>query len=147
MNALVLDASATANFLLPDENNAYGEEVLRRIELGGALVPALWNYEIGNLLTMAVLRRRIDEAYRSIAISQLLHLPLTYWDGGGRGSLIHASQIAGLADEHKLTFYDATYLYLAKSEKLPLATLDGTLRAAADACGIQVIGTGKKKKR
>jgi predicted nucleic acid-binding protein len=146
MSLFVLDASATANFLLPDESNDYGDEVLRRIERGGALVPALWNYEIGNLLTMAVRRRRIDEQYRDVAIGQLMHLRLTYWDGGGSGSLIHAAQIARLADDYGLSFYDATYLYLAKIEKLPLATLDGTLRSAAGNCGVQVIGAGKKKR-
>lgn len=45
-----------------------------------------------------------------------------------------------LADRHKLTVYDATYLELSLRRSLPLATLDRDLRKAAQAEGIALLG-------
>jgi predicted nucleic acid-binding protein len=55
--------------------------------------------------------------------------------GGG-----DAVQVARLALEHGLTAYDATYLALALVERLPLATLDKNLAAAAHAEKVAVLG-------
>ena len=44
-----------------------------------------------------------------------------------------------LATYHKLTAYDAAYLELAKRLRLPLATLDGDLRNAAEAEGLGIV--------
>ncbi len=131
MTPVVLDASAAANFLLPDESNTYGEKVLQYLERFGGVVPTLWDYEIGNVLTMALRRKRIDRRFRDVAVSLLLDLPLTYWNRGGAGALLHAPQICDLAERLSLSFYAASYLYVAKVEDLPLATLDTGLRTAA----------------
>jgi predicted nucleic acid-binding protein len=45
-----------------------------------------------------------------------------------------------LSVRHRLTLYDAAYLELALRRKLPIATLDAELRAAAEAEGIVVLG-------
>jgi predicted nucleic acid-binding protein len=45
-----------------------------------------------------------------------------------------------LSDRFRLTLYDACYLELAQRRNLPLATLDGDLRAAGDALGIEMLG-------
>ena len=45
-----------------------------------------------------------------------------------------------LADEHRLTVYDAAYLELARRRGLPLATLDQALRDAGAAAGVVVLG-------
>ena len=45
-----------------------------------------------------------------------------------------------LADAHKLTVYNATYLELAVRLSLPLATLDEDLRGAAAHEGIPLLG-------
>jgi predicted nucleic acid-binding protein len=41
-----------------------------------------------------------------------------------------------LAEQYALTAYDAAYLELALRERLPLATLDAQLRAAASSAGV-----------
>jgi predicted nucleic acid-binding protein len=46
--------------------------------------------------------------------------------------------IAHLARAHQLSSYDAAYLELAIRRGLPLAWLDGKLKAAAKATGIQL---------
>ena len=47
---------------------------------------------------------------------------------------------AGLAERFALSAYDAAYLELAQRHRLPLATLDRELRAAASALGLAVLG-------
>jgi predicted nucleic acid-binding protein len=43
------------------------------------------------------------------------------------------------ATAHNLTVYDAAYLELAQRTRLPLATLDGGLRKAAEAGGAPLV--------
>ena len=45
-------------------------------------------------------------------------------------------KIPVLAEQYALTAYDAAYLELALRERLPLATLDRQLRAAASSAGV-----------
>ena len=47
----------------------------------------------------------------------------------------------GLAERFALSAYDAAYLELAQRHRLPLATLDRDLRAAATALGLTVLGS------
>ena len=47
--------------------------------------------------------------------------------------------VRSLADEQKLTVYDAAYLHLAMREGLPLATLDQDLRTAAERVGVPLV--------
>jgi len=42
-----------------------------------------------------------------------------------------------LAQEHKISCYDATYIELSLREHLPLATLDKVLAKAAKAAGVK----------
>jgi predicted nucleic acid-binding protein len=48
-----------------------------------------------------------------------------------------------IADRCELTPYDAVYLELARRRKIPLATLDRALQAAAKRMGVAVIGAVK----
>jgi len=46
-----------------------------------------------------------------------------------------------LAERFALSAYDAAYLELAQRHRLPLASLDQDLRAAAGALGLDVLGS------
>ena len=46
-----------------------------------------------------------------------------------------------LAERFALSAYDAAYLELAQRHGLPLASLDGGLRAAATVLGLTVLGS------
>ena len=48
----------------------------------------------------------------------------------------------GARPQARSSAYDAIYLELASRGRLPIATLDRTLAAAADASGVPVIGEG-----
>jgi predicted nucleic acid-binding protein len=44
-----------------------------------------------------------------------------------------------LAERHRLTVYDAAYLEIASRRKIPLASLDRELRAAAGDEGVRLL--------
>ena len=48
--------------------------------------------------------------------------------------------ILELAQQFELTVYDAAYLEVALRRSLPLATLDESLRQAAETVGIAIVG-------
>jgi len=48
-------------------------------------------------------------------------------------------ELPALAESHGLTNYDAAYLALARAFKLPLATMDSSLRKAAASAGAAIL--------
>jgi predicted nucleic acid-binding protein len=136
--SLVLDTSLTLSWYFEDERTPAADALLDRVANQGATVPGLWRLEIANGLRTAIRRKRIDEGYRNRAIAQLARLPITVDPDTDRYAW---TTILQLADRFALTPYDAAYVELAQRLVLPLATLDGPLRAAATALGIGLLGT------
>jgi predicted nucleic acid-binding protein len=136
--SLVLDASQTLGWYFEDERTQAGDAALDRVTEEGAVVPALWRYEVANGLQTAVRRKRIDAAYRDASLAELRLLPIMI-DRAGDGLVWTAT--LGLADRFGLTVYDAAYLELAHRRGLPLATADRALRAAARALRVDLTGT------
>lgn len=137
--SLVLDASATLAWVFGDEATPAIHEVFDRVAENGASVPGLWRLEVANGLTMATRRGRIDPQFRAAALADLAVLDIAvdaHTDG-------HAWQeTLSLADQYRLTLYDAAYLELALRSRLALATLDTDLRQAAGAAGVALLGVG-----
>ncbi len=103
----------------------------------GAVVPSLWRLEVGNSLTVAMRRNRIDADFRRAVLADLALLDITT----DTQTDAHAwSEALHLADRFRLTLYDAAYLELAQRQTLPLATLDSELRAAGETLGICLLG-------
>jgi len=134
---LVLDSSVAIAWFMPDEHSSAPQQVLERVADDGAIVPMLWALEVGNALLFAVRRNRISTDLRLAVLTQLAALPLSV----DPDTLSHAwSETTALADRFRLTLYDACYLELALRRHLPLASLDGDLRAAARALDIPLLG-------
>lgn len=130
----ILDGSVTIAWFMPDEAE---NSLLRRTATEGAWAPMIWPIEVGNALSHAVKRRRIDLAARDRALDRLGALPIRI----DRSTLVHAWRTTlELADRFELTLYDACYLELAQRRELPLATLDKDLRKAARALDIPLLG-------
>jgi hypothetical protein len=129
--ALVVDASVSAAWFLPEEATAFTEAALVATAHGEVWVPALWWLEIGNLLLTAQRRRRIDAAKRAelVLAAEGLRLRVDRVP-------VALGSIDALADRHGLTSYDAAYLELAVRRRLPLATLDKALLAAMPAAQV-----------
>ena len=129
----VVDASIAGAWAFEDEGNADAALALERVESGSALVPGHWWFELRNALLVNERRGRITEAGTSRFLRDLARLPITVDRSPDENALL------ALARRHKLTVYDAAYLELARREGLPLASLDGELRAAAPSEGVPLL--------
>jgi predicted nucleic acid-binding protein len=122
---LVVDASITAAWFLPDEATPATEAVLQATADRDVWVPALWLLEMGNLLLAAQRRRRIDGAKRRELVQAASALRLRI-----DREPVSLTTIDELASRHGLSAYDAAYLELALRRTLPLATVDIALTKA-----------------
>ncbi|MEO7397690.1 MAG: type II toxin-antitoxin system VapC family toxin [Ilumatobacteraceae bacterium] len=132
---VVLDASLTLAWALPDEASAYSDGMLQQIAAGKAWVPAIWPHEIANGLLMAQKRGRFTAAQRVAFIEELLRLPIEVEHRSARSVL---DTHVALAEQYALTAYDAAYLDLALRKGVPLASQDKALKAAAKKAGVKL---------
>jgi predicted nucleic acid-binding protein len=134
-NGIVVDASVALAWCFPDEASDYANSVLLALEDQTVLVPAIWAVEIANALVIGERRKRIrqPETGRFLELLKVL-------------SIVEDKQVFSdainnfftIAQQHRLTAYDAAYLDLAIRYAIPLATLDGELQKAARAAGIRI---------
>jgi len=126
----VLDASVTITWAMRDEDHPLADLAFSALESGEAIVPAIWWYEIRNILVLSERRGRIasDDVIRFLAELEQLRIEVESPDD--------SALVLDLARRHTLSVYDAAYLALARREHTPLATLDKNLEAAALAAGI-----------
>jgi predicted nucleic acid-binding protein len=135
--SFVLDNSVALTWCFEDERTPATTALLEQIGEAGALAPMLWPLEALNGLLVAERRGRLDAPRRRLLAGFLSALPIRFDDET-------ASQVwtatMRLAERFALSSYDAAYLELAQRRRLPLATLDHDLRAAAAALGVTVLG-------
>lgn len=133
----VLDSSLALAFVLEDEANAATDRVLDRLGQGAkAHVPALWCWEVVNVLGLAQRRGRITEGQVLRHVAHLKALPIET-DEAAQEAVWEGART--LAYRHKLSAYDAAYLEIAIRRSLPLGTLDGELRTAAKQAQIPLL--------
>lgn len=137
MREFVLDCSATIPWAFASEATPKTDALLDRLAAGGkAWVPALWHLELGNVLLGAQRKGRIDQA----GIEQFLSALDVYdIEVDPETMAVAWSKTLAFAESHGLTVYDATYLELALRRGLPLATLDDSLRKAAQKAGVKLL--------
>ena len=135
--SLILDSSVSLAWCFEDEHTPAGMAVLERVAETGATAPLLWPLEIANGLLMAERRGRVDASHRTRLLRFLHDLPVTLDDETASRAW---TDTVRLAEQHRLTIYDAVYLELAGRMGLPLATLDQDLRAGARAVGVALLG-------
>jgi predicted nucleic acid-binding protein len=128
--AVCIDASVGAKWFLKDEDDSQAALALLERYVQGKLhilVPDLFFYEIGNLLSLAVRRQRLPEktALQSLEELERLHLEPISLRGEGDSALSFSQRL-------NLSFYDAAYLAAAESRGVPLVTSDKNLLKAAD---------------
>jgi predicted nucleic acid-binding protein len=128
---LVVDASVSAAWFLPDEANPATEAVLHATATLDVWVPALWLLEIGNLLLRAQRRKRItaDKRRELAQAASALRIKVDR-------EPVAITTLDDIAASHGLSAYDAAYLELALRRGLPLATQDDALIAAMAKAGV-----------
>ena len=133
----VLDCSMAMAFVLRDESTADTDAILDMLGQGSsAVVPALWRWEVANVLLVAQRRGRVasTDAHRHMA--QLKGLPIEVDETACEESW---SAAYALGQKHSLSSYDAAYLEVAIRRGIPLASLDRELRTAAKAEKVQLL--------
>ena len=136
MNPLVLDCSLAMAWCFEDEASPEADTLLERVRDDGAIVPALWFWEVANVLTLAARRGRITSRDVATRLALLSTLPIRV----DEDAVVRAwREAALLAQRETLTVYDAAYLELAARHGAPLATLDTELRRAALRIGLTVL--------
>ena len=133
----VLDASVTLTWCFEDEATPSTDALLAKLRAGDeATVPAHWPVEVANSLLVAIRRERISGEKANRFFQDLRALPIRV-DPESSESVF--GRVFALAEQFKLTAYDAAYLELAIRESLPLATLDADLRRAAHGAGVPLL--------
>jgi predicted nucleic acid-binding protein len=132
--SFVLDASVALAWCFGDEESDRGVRILEALRSSDAIVPQLWTLEVANALLVAERRQRLDAGQADRFIRMFLGLPIGA-DPGSRSAAFR--EIRQLARTHGLSVYDATYLELALRMSLPLATMDASLRRAAESEGVR----------
>ncbi len=126
----------TLSWAFDDEANSFTRHVLKLLEDTHAIVPALWPFEVTNVLVSAERRGRITVTQQAEFLEKLRGLPIEI---ERRPAIWLAQQTLPLARLYKLSAYDSAYLELAIRENLPFATSDVRLRDAAKDAGILLV--------
>lgn len=134
--SLVVDNSIALAWCFADEQTEPIMALLDRVTEVGAVAPQLWPIEALNGLLAAERRGRVNRVRRQRLAGFLQQLPITLDDETASRIWTAAAQ---LAEQHRLTAYNATYLELAMRLGFPLATGDKALMAAARDAGVALL--------
>ena len=131
---LVIDASVAACWYFPDESHHIADAATERIATENATAPAIFWFELRNVLLVGERGGRISESETSRLLKHVNALPIEI-DRQPDEALV-----LSLARRHKLTLYDAAYLEVALRRTLPLASLDRAIIRAAKAEKVSLVG-------
>lgn len=120
----IVDASFVLTFLLPDEYNPETDMYFNQFKAGliNFISSPLLTFEVINSLIVSLKRKRIDKDYCQERLKELLDYDIEIKE-------VDSMKTFSLAQGNDLTFYDASYLYLAQTNNFPLLTLDKKLKA------------------
>ena len=134
MRRFVLDAATAASWPLAWERHERAVAVLRALAAGAeALVPAVWPYELSQIVNGAVERGYLPRESAEEFGELLEALPIEVAPTDSKKVF---RRVRALAIRYGLTVEMASYLEIAVSEGLPLATAEDRLAVAADQAGV-----------
>ena len=134
--AFVLDCSMTMAWVFPDEATEATDRLLKSLVEERAFAPALWPVDVANAFLVAIRRGRVEAGEWPWIRHVLETLPITIDPISGPRVW---SPVVATAGANGISIYDAMYVELAQRMRLPLATLDGGLAAAARAAGVEAL--------
>jgi predicted nucleic acid-binding protein len=136
-NSWVIDSSIGISWVYKAQATPEADKLLTFAASGALIVvPSLWYTEMGNVLLTLQRRGKLTAAERRSAITNLDAILLSV-DDGSPSAALHAT--SDLAEAHRLTLYDATYLEVALRRGIGLASRDDSLNRAAKACGVSTL--------
>jgi predicted nucleic acid-binding protein len=138
LKKFVLDASVSLAWFVDGPVPPFAERV-RDLLLGGArcVVPALWHLEMANGLAVAGRRGILNRSDCEHCLTQLELLMNQVIESDSDSLSVRRAYV--IARDNKISAYDAAYLEIALRLRLPLATLDKQLAAAAPGAGVAIL--------
>ena len=127
----VVDNSVVSGWYLENQATPYTEAIAERLREDRAMVPALWELELANVLRTACLRQRMTAEKAQQVLARIAKLPIAVDRVGAP-----PHELLALTLRFALSSYDAAYLELALRLQLPVATVDVALSGAARASGV-----------
>ena len=134
--SVVVDSSIVGCWCFPDEASRVADAALSAVVTDEVVVPAVWWFEVRNLLLTGERHGRMDPTGTAGFLADLETMSIRI----DRAPVSDA--VLALARAHRLTIYDAAYLELAGRLDVPLATLDRQLARAARAARVPLLGEG-----
>lgn len=122
-NIFIVDASYVLQTILPDERSVTSAKKALKIltdPKNKIISSKLLEFEVGNGLKSAYLSKRVKKKSLNILTKNFTLLPISFQN-------INIEDVLLIAVDYDLTFYDATYVYLANKFKIRLLTLDENL--------------------
>ena len=132
----ILDCSVTMTWCFKEEATRLSQITQAALIENKAIVPSIWPLEVNNVLWVSIRTKKVTEIQAKRFKYILSGLPIVV---DLKASDLRNELILELAQEHKISCYDAAYLELSLRERLPLATFDRALAKAAKAAGVGVL--------
>ncbi|OGD94986.1 hypothetical protein A3F02_03720 [Candidatus Curtissbacteria bacterium RIFCSPHIGHO2_12_FULL_38_9b] len=126
IKSFVVDASFVLSSLLPDEKSPETDKLLRKYVTGeiNLLSTSVFELEVFNGLRSAILQKRVLEGDATTIAEKFLKLRISCEN-------IDSYEAFLIAKKENLSVYDASYVFLARSKRVPLLTLDSRLEKLA----------------
>lgn len=134
--SFVLDSSVAIAWCIPEENTPELSELFHKAMEQMLIVPSIWPIEMANVLGQAHKVGRISRAGIKAAFLLLAQFNVAIQPSW---TIAQAEDAHAAIGQYGLSAYDAGYLLLALELKLPLATLDRKLGAAAQTAGVPLM--------
>lgn len=134
MSDFVCDVSVVAAWAFEEESTPVSERARDRAQDHALLVPALFPFELANVMAVAVRRGRLELSEARAFLVRVEELDIREL-----ASVEPAVSLLDAAHRFGLTAYDAAYLSLAGESGRPLATDDVALRKAAKRVGVSLV--------
>jgi len=140
VSRFVLDASVALAWAVDDPEPENARRIRESFLRGHkAIVPSLWILEVANGLVLAERRGKLDAIEVEHARQLYERMMTAYVEIQTDQLQADFRGIQELARKYQMTAYDAAYLLLALQRRIPLATLDSSLIAAAKKSGVTVL--------
>lgn len=121
---------------LPDEHSDEVRIFFENLKNNDNLViPPLWWYELSNVLSVSVRRKRLNhtDIIQVLSLFNQIDIQTDNYIGSE-----HSVEIYTISQQYNISAYDASYLELAIRKKASLASLDKKLYNAAVDAGLSI---------
>lgn len=124
MKKYVVDSSVSLKWLFDEEDSSVARLILQLFvkDQIALFVPTLWEYEIVNALSSAVLRKKIDDKRASRYLKRILSVKLS------RVSMLDLlPKVLENSQKFQISGYDSAYVTLASENDMVLISADDKL--------------------